>query len=89
MSTLKCYGCGGLGHFRRNCPNKDTSAHLTLNKGDQSAPQDRSEAPGASANPPRLKTATIEAGSSSSSHSPKDPVTALSDEQLEEICEDT
>ena len=85
VSTLKCYGCGGLGHFRRNCPNKNRSAHLSQDKGDPPAPRDRSEAPGASPNPPGSKTATIEAGSSSSSHPPEDPVTGLSDEQLEEI----
>ena len=43
------------------------------------------EALGASPNPLGPKAATIEAGSSSSSHPPEDPVTALSDEQLEEI----
>ena len=70
VSTLKCYGCGGLGHFRRNCPNKNRSAHLSQDKGDQTAPQDRSEAQGASPNQPESKTATIEAGSFSSSHPP-------------------
>ncbi len=37
QSTLKCFGCGGLGHFKRNCPQ---SASQTESK----SKQDRSEA---------------------------------------------
>ena len=85
MSTLKCYGCGGLGHFgivvtRIGVPICLRTKVIKLHHGTGVKPRGPllTHAPGS-------KTATIEAGSSSSSHPPEDPVTALSDEQLEEI----
>ena len=71
QSSIKCFGCQELGHFKCNCPKLQ---------------KDKSEAPGSSSKQTESSsTAAIGAQVPASSDVQGDPLSALSDEQLEDI----